>query len=185
VHVQEDRVAVIQAGTDQATGLPPQAMLLTSLNPTAPFIFLNVSMGDQARLVHRACGCPMDQLGRGVHLHTILSYEKLTAAGMTLLDTDIVHVLEETLPTRFGGVPSQYQLVEDEGEDGQPRLALVVHPAVGAVDDHEVIRVFRSGLGATGRLWDAPGFLRVERRTPMATASGKILHLHLWRRPAE
>lgn len=186
VHVQEDRVAVIQAGTGHTTGLPAQAMLLTSLNSTAPFIFLNVSMGDQARLVRRACGCPMEQLGHGVHLDTILSYEKLTAAGMTLLDADIVRVLEETLPARFGGVPSQYQLVEDEAEDGQPRLTLVVHPGVRAVDDQEIIRVFRSGLRATEGLWDTPGFLQVERRPPITTASGKILHLHLGRyRPVE
>jgi hypothetical protein len=184
VHVQEDRVAVIQAGTDQATGLPPAAMFVTVLNPTAPFVFLNVSMGDQARLLRRTCGCPMERLGRGLHLDTILSYEKLTAAGMTLLDTDVVRVLEETLPGRFGGVPSDYQLVEEEAEDGQPRLALVVHPGVGALDDREVVHVFRAGLRATGPLWDTPGFLRVERRPPVATASGKILHLHLGRRPS-
>ena len=183
VHVQEDRVAVIQAGTNQVSGLPPEALLLTSLNRTAPFIFLNVSMGDQAHLARRACACAMDDVGKGLHLHTILSYEKLTAAGMTLLDTDIVRVLEEALPARFGGVPSQYQLVEDEGEDGQPRLALVVHPGVGPADEQDLIRVFRTALRATGRLWDTPGFLRVERRIPIATASGKILHLHLWRRP--
>jgi hypothetical protein len=54
---------------------------------------------------------------------------------------------------------------------------------VGALDDREVVHVFRAGLRATGPLWDTPGFLRVERRPPVATASGKILHLHLGRRP--
>jgi hypothetical protein len=184
VHLLRDRVAVIQAGGDQPSGLPPEALFVTSLNPTAPFIFLNASMGDQATLDRRTCGCPMEQRSGSVHLHTILSYEKLTAAGMTLHDTQIVRVLEETLPSRFGGVPSQYQLVEDEGEDGQPRLTLVVHPAIGATDEQEIIRVFRAGLNGESPLWDTPGFLRVERRPPIATASGKILHLHLWRRPS-
>jgi hypothetical protein len=182
VHLLQDRVALIQAGTDHTSGMPPDAMLLTLLDPSAPFIFLNVSMGDQAEFVRRACGCPLEEWSRGPHLHTILSYEKLTAAGMTLLDTDIVRVLEEMLPARFGGVPTHYQLLEEEGADGQPRLALVVHPVVGVLDDGEVIRAFRSGLDASGGVWDTPGFLRVERRPPIATASGKILHLHLWRR---
>lgn len=184
VHVQSDRVAVIQAGRGGSSGLPPEAVFVTSLNPTAPFIFLNVSMGDQATLDRRTCGCPMEPHSGDAHLHTILSYEKLTAAGMTLHDTQIVRVLEETLPSRFGGVPSQYQLVEDEGENGEPRLALIVHPAIGAIDDQEILRAFRAGLASGSPLWDTPGFLRVERRAPIATASGKILHLHLWRRAA-
>jgi hypothetical protein len=183
VHVQQDRVALIQAGSDQASALPPRAMLITLVDPAAPFVFLNVSMGDQAHVVRRRCGCPMERVSRGPHLHTILSYEKLTTAGLTLFDTDIVAVLEEMLPRRFGGAPTQYQLVEDEGDDGQPRLALLVHPAVGEVDEGEVIRAFREGIGAHGGVWDTPGFLRVERRAPEATASGKILHLHLWKRP--
>ena len=58
----------------------------------------------------------------------------------------------------------------------------MVHPRVGTLVDQDVIRAFRAGLRATGRLWDTPGFLRVERRPPIATASGKILHLHLGRR---
>jgi hypothetical protein len=31
--------------------------------------------------------------------------------------------------------------------------------------------------------WRAAGLLRVERRVPLTTASGKILHLHQERRP--
>lgn len=184
VHLLQDRVAVIQAGAGHGTALPPEAILLTTLSPMTPFVFLNVSMGDQAHVTHRSCGCAMESWCRGPHLHAILSYEKLTAAGLTLLDTDIVRVLEEVLPARFGGVPTHYQLLEDEGEDGQPRLALLVHPAVGAIDEPDVIRAFRAGIGADGGVWDTPGFLRVERRAPEPTASGKILHLHLWKRPA-
>ncbi len=181
VHVQTDRLALLQAGPGHASGLPPEAILITLLSPTAPFIFLNVSMGDQARLTHRSCGCAMERWCRGPHVDTILSYEKLTAAGLTLLDTDIVKVLEEMLPGRFGGVPTHYQLVEDEQADGQPCLALLVHPAVGPIDEPAALAAFRAGIGADGGVWDTPGFLRLERRAPEPTASGKILHLHLWK----
>ncbi len=71
-------------------------------------------MGDQAVVSERACGCPYQQLGWTTHLHGIRSFEKLTAAGMTFLDTDVIRVLEEVLPGRFGGIPSDYQLVEEE-----------------------------------------------------------------------
>ncbi|MCI0433516.1 MAG: hypothetical protein L0271_07695 [Gemmatimonadetes bacterium] len=182
VHVQTDRLALIQAGDHHESGLPRDAMFITLLDPAAPFLFFNVSMGDQAHVTDRACGCAVETWSPGPHLHTILSYEKLTAAGLTLLDTDIVKILEEVLPGRFGGVPTHYQLLEDEGADGQPRLALLVHPAVGVVDELDLIRAFRAGIGAEGGVWDTPGFLRVERRPPEPTGSGKILHLHLWRK---
>jgi hypothetical protein len=91
-------------------------------------------MGDQAIVVQRACGCPLEQLGWVTHLHTIRSYEKLTGGGMTFLDTDVIRVLEEELPARFGGTPTDYQLLEEEADDGQPRLQLLVHPRVGPLN---------------------------------------------------
>lgn len=61
-----------------------------------------------------------ERLGWTLHLHGIRSVEKLTAAGMTFLDSDVIRVLEEVLPGRFGGGPTHYQLVEEEdAEDGR------------------------------------------------------------------
>ncbi len=100
VHVFRDLNAIIQV---DAHPFPAGSLLLTSIRPTIPFFFLNVSMGDQAIVSYRRCGCPLEGLGWSMHLHTIRSYEKLTAGGMTFADTDIISVLEETLPKRFGG----------------------------------------------------------------------------------
>ena len=86
--------------------LPAEALLLTSLRSTAPVILLNASMGDQGFMVARRCDCPLERVGWTTHLHTIRSYEKLTAGGMTFLDTDVVRVLEQTLPATFGGAPT-------------------------------------------------------------------------------
>jgi hypothetical protein len=75
-------------------------------------VLLNLSLGDHARLERRACGCPLERLGWDTHLETIRSFEKLTAAGMNFLDVDVIRVLEEILPARFGGGPTDYQLQE-------------------------------------------------------------------------
>jgi len=186
VHLFEDLHALIQTGTPaDRSALPAGALLVTSLRPTAPLILLNVSMGDRAVVTQRSCGCPLERLGWRTHLHTIRSFEKLTAGGMTFLDIDVIRVLEETLPARFGGGPADYQLVEDEGDDGQPCLRLLVHPVVGPLDAHVVAEAFLQAIGSgTGAervmaiQWRTARLLRVERRPPRATLAGKILHLH-------
>lgn len=105
------------------------------------------------------------------------------------LDADVVRVLEEVLPARFGGRPIDYQLLEDETDDGQTRLRLLVHPSVGPLDEQAVADAFLSELGGGGRverlselLWREAGVPRVERSEPRATASGKIHHLQVERR---
>ena len=159
---------------------------MTSLRMTAPLVLLNVALGDQAVVVDRRCGCPLEPLGWTRHLHTIRSYEKLTASGMTFLDADVIRVLEEVLPARFGGVPTDYQLVEEEAAGGLARVRLLVRPEVGPVDPDAVAMAFldaiSAGAGAErimGQVWRDAQVLRVERRAPLATASGKILHLHV------
>jgi len=193
VHLFDDLHALIPAATPADGGeLPGSAILVTSLRSTAPLILLNVSMGDRAVLTRRRCGCPLEELGWTTHLHTIRSFEKLTAGGMTFLDTDVIRVLEEVLPARFGGGPTDYQLAEEDGADGQPRLRLVVHPAVGPLDADALIEAFLaevgSGAGAERVMaiqWRMARLLEVERRPPRATASGKILHLHREYRPMQ
>jgi len=187
VHLLSDLHALIQPGSDgQRLGLPAQALLMTSLRSSAPLVLLNVSLGDQAVMADRICGCPLERLGWTTHLHSIRSYEKLTAGGMTFLDTDVVHVLEEVLPARFGGLPMHYQLVEGPADDGRPRVWLLVDPAVGPVDPEAVASAFLEAIGRGAGaerimsvVWSDARLLRVERRPPVATASGKILHLHL------
>jgi hypothetical protein len=192
VHMCHDLYALIQPECDwENNGLAPRSVLISSLRPTTPFIMLNVSLGDQAVVEQRACGCAMERLGWTTHLHTIRSFEKLTAGGMTFLDTDVIRVLEEALPARFGGGPTDYQLLEEEAEDGRPRLRLLVHPSLGPLDAEVVAEAFLSAIGGGSGAervmalqWRRAGLLRVDRRTPLATASGKILHLHQEQRSA-
>jgi len=186
VHLMDDLHGLIQAGAGgRPYGFPPRALLITSLRSTAPLILLNVSMGDEAELSTRSCRCPLDRHGWRRHLHAIRSFEKLTSGGMTFFDTDVVRILDEVLPSRFGGGPTHYQLVEDEGAGGEPRLALLIDPSVGDVDASVVADTFLTALGDTspgGRVWEHAwrglDVLRVVRAAPRMTSSGKILHLH-------
>jgi hypothetical protein len=183
MHLLEDRHAVVQSRGCGA--LPPRALLVSSLLDTAPVLLLNVSLGDEAELVERRCGCPLEALGYGRHIHTARSFEKLTAGGSALLDVDLVRVLEGTLPARFGGLPTDYQLVEDETDGGRPRLRLLVHPVIGELDEDALLEAFLEAVGDRGsggsmaalQLRDG-GILRVDRSAPIQTANGKINHVH-------
>ena len=189
VHLLHDLHALIQpvgANGGGASRFPKNAFFISSLHPRSPFTLLNVSMGDQGTLATRACGCPLERLGWDTHLHTIRSFEKLTGGGMTFLDADVIRVLEEEMPARFGGTPTDYQLVEEEAEDGQPRLRLLVHPGIGPLDTNNVANAFLTAIGSRSpseqlmeRFWRDAGLFRVERQVPISTAAGKIMHLHV------
>lgn len=184
MHLLSDHHAIIQAGpAGPAVGLPERALLITSLLPHSPFTMLNVSMGDQAVVTQRACGCRLEKLGWTTQLSLVRSFEKLTSAGVTFLGSEIVRVLEEVLPARFGGGPTDYQLAEGETADGRARLSLIIHPAVGQLEERAVIEEFLTAVAAgsavdsvSAQIWRSAETLRVERRFPEVGRSGKILH---------
>jgi hypothetical protein len=183
VHFFHDLHALIQPGPG-SRDLPPDALLLSSLRASSPLVLLNVSMGDRAQVVTRRCACPLDALGWVTHLDSIRSFEKLTAGGMTFLDVDVVRVLEVDLPARFGGGPADYQLLEEETDDGRPRVALLVHPALGPLDEAAVRDAFLAAVGpgaGAERImalhWRELHLPVIERRPPLASEKGKILHV--------
>jgi hypothetical protein len=185
-HVVRDLQAVIQAEEEGARiGMPARALLTTGLHHAAPFVMLNVSMGDAGDLAGRACGCPMESLGWTPHLTSVRSYEKLTAGGMTFYDSDLIGVLERALPEQFGGNAADYQLVEEEDATGRPFLTLLVHPRLGPLDDARIADAFLRAIGKTpgeglmAAVWREAGVVRVARQAPRTTASSKVLHLHV------
>lgn len=189
-HLLHDMSAVVGAGEAGPAGLPTDALFVTSIRPTASPVLLNVALGDQAIVESRTCGCPMEALGWTRHIHSVRSYEKLTVAGMTFLDVDVIRVLEVVLPGRFGGAATDYQLVEEEGDEGRGRLTLRVHPGVGPVPPGPVAEVFLDALSHgsfAGRVmtaaWRNAKLLRVVQEPPATTPSGKIQHLHSARPP--
>jgi hypothetical protein len=184
VHMATDLVAINQASTDASTTTGPGDLFLTSLRRRARLLLLNVSVGDQGIVSRRDCGCPMAELGWNTHLHSIRSNEKATAGGMTLPDSQVVTIVEDHLPTLFGGGPGHYQLVELQGSGGVPRLELVVDPVVGPLDEQAVSDAFLQALAAgggtshlMGTVWRDASFLTIVRETPRMSGGRKVLHL--------
>ncbi len=184
VHLMTDAFGVIQRPKQVAAGMEVGALVYTSLLTACPKLLLNVEMGDYGTLSDRRCGCVWEELGMTVHLQGIRSYEKLTTAGMTFLGPELFRVVEEVLPARFGGGPTDYQFVEEE-EGGLGQVSLVVSPRVGEVGEREVAEAVLQALeGCPGGklmagVWRDGGTLRVRRQEPYATAAAKILPLHL------
>ena len=185
VHLLSDLYAVIQSDpAPPASDLPPDALFITSLCPTSPLVLLNVSLGDRGVLGPATCGCPLSALGWTTRLHSVRSFEKLTAGGMMFLDSDVIRILEEVLPARFGGGPTDYQIAEDETVNGHASVRLLVHPRVPITSLETVRQTFLETLGkesgtarVMGLVWQDAGLVTVERRAPVMTASGKVLHL--------
>ena len=93
--------------------------------------------GDFGEVEEQACECALGALGLTTHLRGIRSFEKLSGEGTTFVHTDLLRVLEEVLPARFGGAGDDYQVVETEQAEGILRLELAVSPRVGAVDPEQ------------------------------------------------
>ena len=188
VHVLTGKVAIFLRPTaDGIVDVP--ALVLTSLDPTTPKLMLNVESGDTGVLVEHDCGCAVGAAGYRLHLHTIRSYDKLTIEGTNFFGGELMRLVEDVLPARFGGSPTDYQFVEDE-QDGLPRVRLFVSPRVGAVDDRAILEQALGGLAEgpgyrqmMAGIWRDGVTLTVERSEPFHTATAKIPALHVLSRP--
>jgi hypothetical protein len=185
MHLYHDLYAVIRPNVDGASqSLPRDALLFSSLRLGWPLVTLNLSIGDRGELEHRQCGCPLERLGWTTHVHGVRGFDKLKIGGTIIPASGIVELLERELPSRFGGGPIDYQLVEDAGAtiDGHPRLRLLIHPAVGPLNTDLVAELFLDSVRAMDarldRLWTEKRWLRVERQPPLETLGGKVYHIH-------
>lgn len=186
VHVLTDRLALVSRATNShADGRAK--VVLTTLLPICPKVMLNVESGDSAVAVERDCGCAAGESGFRRHLHTIRGDEKLTIEGMGFVGTDVLLLVEELLPRKFGGSPTDYQLVERE-QDGLARVDIVVDPSVGPLNEGELIELTleRLGSGPAYRrmivdLWRQADAVSVVRRAPHATRTAKVQPLHVIR----
>jgi hypothetical protein len=189
VHVNQHSLAVVAHPQPLVDGVAPVCpLMVTTLHRSCGKFLLNVENGDYATLDRRDCGCGLEKAGFTLHLHHIRSYEKFTSEGMNYFYGDLFDIFEKDLPREFGGGPGDYQLVEEEDHGGQTRLNLVVHPAVGALDEVQLLSRLRVALAQGSRgnrfmtqLWEDTGTFRIVRRVPYASPRGKILPLHISR----
>jgi hypothetical protein len=187
LHFREDHLALIQYPRPvPGSELEVDAFHFTTLLPSAPKLVINVESDDYGVVEERACGCPVEAIGLPRHVRGIRSFRKLTGEGVTLVGTDMIRILEEVLPGRFGGGPTDYQLREEEDERGLTVLSLLVSPQIGPVEDGAVREAVFRALGHLGpasdlarATWQAARSLRVRREAPVWTGHGKLMPLHL------
>jgi hypothetical protein len=180
LHFLKDGLALIQYPRAVAGSITVDAFYFTTLLPSAPKLMLNAESDDYGVVETRSCGCPLEACGFTEHFRYIRSFSKLTGHGMTLIGSDMVRILEEVLPSRFGGSPLDYQLAEVEDERGFTRLEILVDPKVPIADEAGVVNVVLEALDAGPRaLYRQAGTLRVRRAPPVWTARAKLMPLHL------
>ncbi len=184
VHVFSDAIEVVtRKRAAPFSGIEVNSLMFTALLPMAPYLFINVEMDDEGVVEESTCDCVYSRFGFRKQIRDMASYGKLTGQGMTLVGTSAVEILDKVLPARFGGAPTDYQLVEQEG-DGQTQLTLRVSPRVKAVPD-DVKRTFLESLpqfygGALAkRIWENSAGIHAVTAEPVATSSGKVLSLYL------
>jgi hypothetical protein len=190
VHIVSDKMAFLQREIELSGGAHAPALIASTLLSTVPKVMLNVELGDYAAMGRRGCGCVWAAMGFTNQLHTIRSYEKLTSEGMHFVGADLIALVDEVLPARFGGSPTDYQFVEEE-RDGLPTVALVVSDKIGPVAAADVQTTVLDALAARDTacrmmagLWRDGGTIRVVRRETHSTQAGKILALHVEGRTA-
>jgi hypothetical protein len=190
LHLIEDSLALVQHPRQvPSSELTVDSFYFTRLLPSAPKVMLNVETDDYGVIEERSCGCPLEDLGFTRHFRYVRSFSKLTGEGVTLVGTEMVRILEEVLPARFGGGPLDYQLLEEEDEQALTRLSLLVHPRIEIADEAEVIDTVLQALRQSSvaadlasAIWRHAGTLQVKREEPVWTARGKLMPLHLAQR---
>jgi hypothetical protein len=189
VHLAMDAYALIDYPYPvPGLGTTVPAFNLTGLLDSAPKVMLNYQSDDYGIVETRACGCGLERYGYTTHLHDIRSYSKLVGEGVTLIGNELLRILEEVLPARFGGTPLDYQIMEREDARGLTRLVLLVSPRIDIQDNAAVIAVILNELrksspmaASAQAVWQQAETLRVERKEPVITVRSKLLPLHIER----
>jgi len=190
IHVNQHLLALVSHPdplNDNGPEIHP--LLGTTVHPGAPSLYINVENGDYATLEETDCECALGKVGLKLHLHHIRSFEKFTSEGINYFygdrHGDLFQLLEEEIPSEFGGLPGHYQLVEEEDIDGQTRLTLLVHPEVGSLNEESLLLRLQERLGKgsvdnrlNSKLLKGAGSFRIRREVPLTSPRGKILPLH-------
>jgi hypothetical protein len=179
VHFMSNHLAMIQR-LQEIFDQTVNVFHFTNFLPSAPKMLINVQLDDFGIVEERDCGCPLHQMGFKTHIRQTSSFRKLTGEGVTLVGSDMVHILEHVLPSKFGGSLLDYQLVEEENEQGFTKLVLYVDPSVLIKDENILLEAFLDAMKQSMpsvRLAQAEyrsgNVVEIRREKPIVTARGK------------
>jgi hypothetical protein len=186
VHVYQDALAVIC--DEGSAGAGSGSLYFTPLLDTFPSAYLNLEVGDRARLSSRPCECALGRAGMLQRIAGIRSADRITVEGVTMSASELMDVVERVLPQRHGGAAGDYQFVEQWSPNGA-RAVVRVAPRVGAVDEEAVRRTVLDALirshSVQGKLLEQTDAFRVIRQPPHVTEAGKILPVAVIAHPHE
>jgi hypothetical protein len=187
VRIFRDAYAVISRPLEAEPDLEATPLLFTNLRPAGPKVLINAELGDSGVLEPVKTEDAATEIGYDLRMHTIRSFRKVTAWGVTLALTDLYTVIEEGLPRAFQAGVGDFQLIEEQDEKGISKIVLNVKSTVDARDS-QIKEVFSRELSskrlyyrAMAESLDEAGVLRIERRDPIATRAGKVLPVVLRR----
>jgi hypothetical protein len=185
VHLLRDSMAAISyRRMAPLAEVEVNSLLFTTLLPFALRVLINAELDDSGVIEPARCDCTFSAAGFTEQIRDIRSFGKLTGQGMTLMGTDMLRILEEVLPERFGGGPGDYQLVEQEA-GRQTRLVLRVSPRTGVTSSDKISEYFLKeirkhyGGALAARAWRHAEAVETIIAQPLATANGKVHALHL------
>ncbi|MBZ5606090.1 MAG: hypothetical protein LAO79_27675, partial [Acidobacteriia bacterium] len=128
VHIAEASIALTSRPVDfWGDGETVQSLHVTAVVPFAPRVLINVEIGDTGVMEPSHCDCEFSRLGYTRQVRNIAAFSKISAQGSTLYAPELVRLLEESLPQKFGGRPGDFQLLEVEGK-AQTETVLRIHP---------------------------------------------------------
>jgi hypothetical protein len=186
VHIFRHGIALAvnrQATADWAGG-PVDSLYATPLLPFAPRHLINAEIGDTGLIEEASCDCTFTRLGFNLQVRDIAAISKVTAQGMTVAAGELVQILEERMPARFGGRPGDYQLIEAEGA-AQTEMVLRIRPGACDVSAEDVLAYFLSetrglyGGSMSAMAWAHSRGVRVELAPPVLSATGKFRAVRL------
>ncbi len=183
-HVQKYAIALIARKQETAWMEEVNSLYATSILPQSPRIFINAEIGDTGIIEKATCDCLFSQLGFDLQVRDIAAISKVTAQGVTIEVIELVPLLEEALPARFGGHPGDYQLCELEA-GSQTEIVLRIAPGASREAPAEILkhflaevkRVYGGSLSVVSWLHSAG--IRAVVEPPVLTATGKFRAVRL------
>jgi phenylacetate-coenzyme A ligase PaaK-like adenylate-forming protein len=182
MHILRDRIAVITHKKKPIySNKTVDALLFTSLLPESPKILLNVETGDHGSINSRKCGCKFGDYGLSDHISNVRSFEKTTSEGMTFMVSDLIRIVEDVLPVRYGGSSTDYQVLEESNGLGSSFINIAVSPRLGPINHNDLKKVVIRELGKgedskrlMAQVWFDADTIKVTRMEPVPTKRGKI-----------
>jgi hypothetical protein len=185
VHISKHAIALVSRPQESAwTNEAVHSLYATSILPQSPRIFINAEIGDTGVIEPATCDCSFSKLGFDLQVRDMAAIGMVTAQGITIEVSELVPLLEEVLPARFGGHPGDYQLHEREA-GAQTEIVLRIRPGVSTVAPGEILkhflaevkRVYGGSLSVVSWLHSAG--IRPELAPPLLAATGKFRAVRL------